>query len=235
LIGVESEVIQRAIANRVGVLILSKGFAVPSYGITRLSDSPGRAAVTLVIKRAVVCPARFLRRRMKSDVTEIGSSTQRHGKGLDAAIEILVEQGVLIVIDARRGIAHFVAHKPDPIVSRIRLSLIYRRPCPSRDGRVRSHGLPERGKCKVRCAVNRKLTMGSVVIHVALPGMGLTPSVLLRRVVLRFREIGCAFIERCVQITDLHANPVRCAVMCVAAVVGRSVRKRAGKRIDPRA
>ncbi len=73
MIGVKPEVIQCAEANRVGILILRKRFAVPGYGITGLSDSPGRAAVTLVIKRAVVCPARFLRRRVKSDVTEIGS------------------------------------------------------------------------------------------------------------------------------------------------------------------
>ena len=140
LIGVKPEVIQCAPADRVRVLILRKRFAVPSYGITRLSDSPGHAAVTLVVKRAVVCPARFLGRRVKSDVTDIGSSTQRHAKGLNAAIEILVVQGVLIVIDSRRGIGHFVAHKPDTIVSRIRLLLIYRRPCPSHDGRVHSHG-----------------------------------------------------------------------------------------------
>ena len=107
MIGVEPEVIQRAIANRVGVLILSKGFAVPSYGITRLSDSPGRAAVTLVIKRAVVCPARFLRRRVKSDITD--SALHRHAKGLNAAIEIFVVYGILIVPDSRRGIGDFVA------------------------------------------------------------------------------------------------------------------------------
>ena len=65
---------------------------------------------------------------MKFDVTEIGSSTQRHAKGLNAAIEILVVHGVLIVIDSRRGIGHLVAHEPDAIVSRIRLRLIYRPP-----------------------------------------------------------------------------------------------------------
>ena len=80
MIGIEPEVIQCAEANRVRVLILRKRFAVPGYGITGLSDSPGRAAVTLVIKRAVVCPARFLRRRVKSDVTKIGPGAQRHAK-----------------------------------------------------------------------------------------------------------------------------------------------------------
>ena len=66
LIGIESEVIQCAPTNRVRVLILQKRFGVPSYGIGRLSDSPGRAAVTVVVKRTIVWPARLLRRRVKS-------------------------------------------------------------------------------------------------------------------------------------------------------------------------
>ena len=78
-----------------------------------------------------------------------------------------------------------------------------------------------RGKCEeARCAVNKELMVGSVVIHVALPRMGLTPRILKRVQVLRFREIGCTCIERCVQISDINANPVRYAVMCVAGVVG---------------
>ncbi len=75
MIGVKPEVIHCAPADRIRVLILRKGFAVPGYGIARLSDSPGHAAVALVVKRAVVCPARFLRRRVKFDVSKIGSST----------------------------------------------------------------------------------------------------------------------------------------------------------------
>ena len=71
LIGVEPEIIQCAPANRVGVLILCKGFCVPRYGISSLSHSPRRAAVTLVVERAVVCPAGLLRRRVKADVTDI--------------------------------------------------------------------------------------------------------------------------------------------------------------------
>ena len=221
MIGIKPEVIQCAKANRVGVLILCKRFAVPGYGITRLSDSPGRAAVTLVVKRSVICPARFLRRRVKIDVTEIGSSAQRHAKGLNAAIEIVIVHGILIVIDSRRWIGHFEAHKRDAIVSRIRLHLIHRRPCPSHDGRLHSRGRANRRKCEVRCAVNRELTVGSVVIHVALVGMGLTPRVFKRIQVCRFREIRCTRIETCDQIVDINANPVRYAVMYVAGVIGR--------------
>ena len=43
--------------------------------------------------------------------------------------------------------------------------------------------------------------------------MGLTPRILKRVQVFRFREIGCTCIERCVQIIDINANPVRYAVM----------------------
>jgi len=199
---------------------LRKCFRVPGYGITRLSDSPWRAAIALAPWDVVVCPTGLLRRRVKSDVTEIGTGTQRHAKGLNAAVHILVVQGVLIVIDSLSGIGHFVAHKPDPIVSRVRLLLAYGRPCPSRDGRVHSPGRANRRKGEARCTANKELTIGSIVIHVALPRVGLTPLVLLRRQVLRFREIGCALIERCVEITDINANPVRGSDVVMAGVVG---------------
>src|SRR5262249_35486288 len=127
---------------------------------------------------------------------------------------------VLIMIDPRSGIGHFAAHKPDAIISRVRLLLGYGRSCPSHDGRLHSPGHANGRKTEVRCTANKELTVGSVVIHVALPGMGLTPLVLLRREVLRFREIGCPLIERCVETTDVNANPVRCANVDVAGVVG---------------
>src|SRR5262249_47649060 len=193
---VKTEVIQCAEADRVRVLILRKRFAVPGYGSTRLSDSPGRAAVTLVIRRAVVCPARFLRRRVKSDVTEIGHKTHRQAKGLNAAIEIFVIDGVFIVPYAVIWPRHLRADKENPVASRDRLHLIYRRPWPSHDGRLHSPGHANRRKGEVRCTANKELTVRSIVIHIALPGMGLTPRVLLRRQVCRFREIGCALIKR---------------------------------------
>jgi hypothetical protein len=56
-------------ANSLGILILLKRFCLPGYGASGLIDSPGSAAISMVIKSAVVWPARFLRRRVKSDVT----------------------------------------------------------------------------------------------------------------------------------------------------------------------
>ena len=139
MIGVEPEIIQCAPANRVSVLILRKGFAVPSNRIAGLSDTPRLAAVTLVVKRAVVCPAGFLRRRVKTDVTDVGAGAQRHTEGLDRSIEVLVIQRILVVVDAGTWIGDFVTHKPEAIVSRIRLHLIYRRARPSHDSRLHPH------------------------------------------------------------------------------------------------
>ena len=166
---------------------------------------------------------------------EIGSSTQRHAKGLNAAIEILIEQGVLIVIDARRGIGHFVAHKPDPIVSRIRLAADLPSPLskPVMAGCILTVCAKQGKMWKLVVPLTRNCTVGSVVIHVALPGMGLTPRILKRVQVLRFREIGCTCIERCVQISDINANPVRYAVMCVASMVARRVWRRRRVRKAP--
>jgi hypothetical protein len=62
-------VIQRAPVNSLGILILRKRFCLAGYGASGLIDSPGSAAISMVIKSAVVWPARFLRRRVKSDVT----------------------------------------------------------------------------------------------------------------------------------------------------------------------
>jgi hypothetical protein len=45
LVSVKPEIIQRAPANRIGVLILRKCFAVPCYRVTCLSNSPRLAAI----------------------------------------------------------------------------------------------------------------------------------------------------------------------------------------------
>ena len=139
MIGVKPEIIQCAPANGVGVLILRKGFAVPCNRPGVLSDTPRLAAVTLVVKRVVVCPSRFLRWCMECDITDVGSSAQRHTEGLDRPIEVLVIQRILVVVDAGTWIGDFVTHKPEAIVSRIRLHLIYRRARPSHDSRLHPH------------------------------------------------------------------------------------------------
>jgi len=90
LIGVKPEIIKCAPANRICVLILRKCFTVPSYGIGRLRHSPGSTAVTLIVKRAVIWPAGLLRRRVKADVANVHSRSQRHTERLNPPIQILV-------------------------------------------------------------------------------------------------------------------------------------------------
>ena len=62
---------------------------------------------------------------MKTDVADVYPGSERHAKGLNAAVEVLVIQGILIVPDPSSGIRHFVAHKPNTIVTRVRLDLVY--------------------------------------------------------------------------------------------------------------
>jgi hypothetical protein len=77
---------------------------------------------------------------MECDITDVGSSAQRHTEGLDRPIEVLVIQRILVVVDAGTWIGDFVTHKPDAIVSRVGLDRVtYRRARPSHDGRLHPH------------------------------------------------------------------------------------------------
>src|SRR6476469_1804712 len=100
LVGIEPEVIQRAKANRVRVLILSKGFRAPGDRVCILHNSPRCAAITLIVERAVVWPAGFLTGGVKTDVRDVYSGSERHAEGLDGAVEVLVVQRVFIVPNA---------------------------------------------------------------------------------------------------------------------------------------
>jgi hypothetical protein len=90
-----------------------------------------------------------------------------------------------------------------------------------------------RAKRETRGAADGKLTIGHIVIHVALAGMRLTPGIFMRSDILTFSKISGACIERGVQIIDLNSNSVRYSVVAVAAVVIRSIRKLPGKWFDP--
>ena len=80
MIGIEPEVIERAPANRIRVLILRKRLGVPGDGIARLSDTPWRAVVTMIVLGAVICPAGLLRRRVKSDIAHVHPRAYRHAE-----------------------------------------------------------------------------------------------------------------------------------------------------------
>src|SRR5439155_4073170 len=118
----------------------------------------------------------MLRRCVKADVRDVYSGSNRHAEGLDGAIEVLIVQRVFIVPDAGGGVRDFVAHEPDAIVSLVRLSLVYRRTCPSHNRRMLSHG--GSGTSKTKGLINSGYgvrAVRSVVIHVALVRMTLAP------------------------------------------------------------
>jgi len=195
LIGIKPEVIQGAEANRVGVLILRKSFGVPGYGVGELSNSPRHAAIPGISLGAIMCKAGLLRRRMKTDVRDVYSRSNRHAKRLDGPIEVLVVQRVFIVPHASGGVRDFVAHEPDAIGAWSRLNLVYRRTGPSHNRRLLSHG----GSCasKTKGLINSGYgvrTVRSVVIHVALVRMTLAPGPFVGNNVFRFGKIRCPWI-----------------------------------------
>ena len=140
MIGIKPEVIQRAVANGVVVLILHKSFRVPGDGACVLGNSPRRAAVSSISLGAIICPAGMLNGRMKSDVGDVYSWPNRHAERLDRAIEVLVVESIFIVPNARTGVRHFVAHEPDTVGSGCGFDLVYCRTGPGRDRRMLSHG-----------------------------------------------------------------------------------------------
>jgi len=240
LIGVEPEIIQSAEANRVRVLVLRKCLAAPSNCSAGLSNTPGLAAVALVVKRAIVRPTGLLRWRMKFDVTDVRPRPEGHTKGLDRAIQVHVIKRILIVPNTGTRVSHFVTHKPNPIVVWIWFKLVHcsARRHPGLDGGLHPYRVTDGCKVEISGAGDMELTVRGIVKHVALIRMRLAPGVFTRGDILRFSKIGCALIERCVQIIGLNTNTMRHAVVYVAGVVvwrGLRIapREKPGKGIDP--
>src|SRR6266550_2689558 len=142
LIRVEPKIIQCAPANRIGVLVLRKCFAVPHH---TPSNIPRSAAIPLVIKRAVICPAGMLRRRVKSDIAD-ASGKYRYPKGLYSAVQVHVKDGVFIMPDAVGRSRHLVTDEENPVVARIGFDWDHRCPgcCPGFDSSLHSHRVTSR-------------------------------------------------------------------------------------------
>ena len=143
---IEPKIIQRAPANRVRVLVLRERFAAPCDELDLLSNVPRGAAVTLVHECAIVCPAGFLGRRVKSNVANVDAREDLYVEVLNALVEILIVDGVLILPDSVIRPSNLVTDEENPIVSRIGLVLSHRRArsCPSHDGRLHSDGGTDR-------------------------------------------------------------------------------------------
>ena len=211
LVCVEPEVIQRAEANSIGVCVLRDSFAVPSYRrVARLVIiHPRRAAISGISLGAIMRKARMLRWHVKPDVTDIDSRSQRNSERLNGPIEVLVIEGVLVVPDASRRVGHLVTHEPDTIVAVIRFDLTYRRTIPSFNGRLLSESVAHEIKGERLVDSNyAALTVGCVVIHVALVRMTLAPGAFVWDDVFCFGKVGRPDVKRSVQIANVNQNPV---------------------------
>src|SRR5438309_1056603 len=147
---------------------------------------------------------------MDPEIAHRDSAPQRHTEGLNRTIQILVIDRVLVMPNSSIWIRHFVADKPDAIISRVRLNLVHCRAGPSFNGRLLSHG----GGCasKSEGLVNSVYgvpTIRSVVVHVALARMTLAPGVFVWNDVLRLSKIGRSRVLRCIQIVNVNQNSVR--------------------------
>ena len=104
------------------------------------------AAVALVIKGAVVSPARFLRRSVRSHIVHYRLEIdEKDFKRLDGPIQVLVVDGVLIVPDSGVRAGYFIANEENTVVARIGLEHVADRcACPGHDGGLHSHGRAKR-------------------------------------------------------------------------------------------
>src|SRR6266852_3783479 len=121
-IGIETEIIESTPSDRICVWVLRKRLAAPSQRAACYHRCPGNAAVSRVSHRPVVCPSRFLRRRMKTYISDAAS--RRHSKRLNRTIQVLVIDRVLVVPNSSGWVGHSIANVRNAIVSRIGLDLI---------------------------------------------------------------------------------------------------------------
>ena len=101
----------------------------------------------------------MLNRRVKSDIAYVDSRSDGDGKGLNAAIKILVIERVLVMPHSGRWIAHLVTHKPDAIVAWIRFELVHDSSCPSHYRRLLSVSRTQRTKTERRGAATHGVLM----------------------------------------------------------------------------
>ena len=191
--GIKSEVIQCAETNRISVLVFYKGLAVPGgRGETR-SEDPGSTAISSIILGAVVCKSRLLWRRVEPNVVQYYRREKgiNDFEGLNGAVEVLVIDGVFIVVHPSIWSCHLVTNEENTVISWIRFTLVYNCASPSHDGRLLSYGRACGIEAERLVDSNYgELLVRSVVIHVALVRMSLAPGAFVRDDVIRFGKIG---------------------------------------------
>ena len=111
---------------------------------------------------------------MKIDITQWDRKPEENSEGLDGAIQVFVIDGVLIVPNPGIRPRYLVTDEEDPIVSRVRLYLIYNRArrCPSHNCRLHTERGTHCAKIKRRIdTTDVELPIRDIVIHVALTGV----------------------------------------------------------------
>jgi len=129
---------------------------------------------------------------MKSDTIQCRNSLRGENdfEGLDGAVEVLVIDGVFIVVHPGIWSCHLVTNKENAVVSRIRFTLVYCCSRPGHDARLLSVGGANRSKSERWVdSGHGVLLVRSVVIHVAFRGMRLAPGAFVRYDVIRFSKI----------------------------------------------
>ena len=190
-VGIESEIIQGSPTNGVRVLVLREGLRTPAQVAGGLICRPDRVAKSRVPLGSVLSKSRMIERGVKPQAAHRYSASERNANGLDSAIQILVVESVFIMPNAGRWIRHFVGDERASVASRHGLDHAKGRSSPGINGRSHAHcGANGRKGVRTRRAVDIEPTVGCVVVHVALPGVGLAPGVLMRSNVLRFGIVG---------------------------------------------
>ena len=182
-----------------------------------------------------MCPSWVLWRGVKVDVIQRNRKPEEKTEGLNRAIQIHVKDRILIVPHPSNWPCHFVTDEEFSIVSGIWLDLYDRgaRIRPGLDSRLHSDRVTSLVKYEVRAAAYRKLLIGVIVEHVALIRVRLTPGKFMGADIGGFAIISRAHVLGWDQVSLVHQDPVRDAVVAVAAVIVGSIWERASERIDP--
>ena len=168
----------------------------------------------------------MIHRSVKPQVADRYSASERNTEGLDSAIQVLIVESVFVMPNPGRWVRHLEGDERAAICSRDRLDHVDGRSSPGIDGRGHAHrGSNSRKAERARRAADIEPAVGRIVVHVAFPGVGLAPGVLMWSNVLRFGVVGRTRIQCCIQVGDFHENPVGGAIMSVACVVPGRIRR----------
>ena len=207
-VGIETEIIQGTKTNRVRVRVLRKGLGTPAQIAGGLVRRPGRVAKARIPRSSIVGKSRMIWWSVEPNVAHRDSASQGHTEGLDRAIQILVMDGVFIMPYASDRARYLIDYERAAIDSRFRLDRTTGRSRPGPRSRSHSDRRSNRRKSETRRATDIVTAIGRIVIHVALPRVGLTPRVFMRTVVLNFEVVGRSRIQCWVQVAGIHDNPV---------------------------